>query len=53
MGSDGALRVFSVAGKREVRRYERLGNGMGAVAWSPDGSLLAGRHIRLSRRGKA
>ncbi|MBI4903047.1 MAG: WD40 repeat domain-containing protein [Acidobacteria bacterium] len=41
MGSDGAVRIWSLADTSQVRVYEKLGNGMGAVAWSPDGSLLA------------
>jgi WD40 repeat protein len=34
IGSDGAVRVWEVAAARELRAYEKLGNGMGAVAWS-------------------
>ena len=41
MGSDGAVRVWSLETKREIRKYEKLGRGMGAVAWSSDGKLLA------------
>lgn len=41
MGSDGAVRVWPVKEGWQVRAYEKLGNGLGAVAWSPDGRLLA------------
>jgi WD40 repeat protein len=41
LGSDGTVRVWSVSGRKELRRWEKTGNGMGAVAWSPDGVLLA------------
>ena len=40
-GSDGTVRVWSWREAREIRRFERVGNGMGALAWSPDGALLA------------
>jgi WD40 repeat protein len=41
IGSDGSLRVWSVRDRKETRRIDKLGNGLGAIAWSPDGALLA------------
>lgn len=40
MGSDGSVRVWDWARREETRRLEKLGRGMGALAWSPDGALL-------------
>ena len=42
MGSDGSVRLWDWRQATELRRFEKLGNGMGAVAWSPDGALLCG-----------
>ena len=41
MGSDGTVRVWDIAASVELAKFENLGNGLGAVAWSPDGKLLA------------
>ncbi len=41
MGSDGSLRVWNHGTRQPVASFEKLGNGLGAVAWSADGSLLA------------
>jgi len=41
MGSDGTVRIWNYEQKKEVQRFAKLGNGLGAVAWSPDGQLLA------------
>lgn len=49
MGSDGTVRVWSITEKKEIRRYENLGNGLGAVAWSADGSLLGAAAWKLEK----
>lgn len=41
MGSDGTLRVWDYSARNELAKFDKLGNGLGAVAWSPDGKLLA------------
>jgi WD40 repeat protein len=41
MSSDGTLRVWDHGTRQQVAAFEKLGNGLGAAAWSPDGSLLA------------
>ncbi len=41
MGADGAVRVWSVTSRREIRRYETQSRSGLAVAWSFDGKLLA------------
>ena len=50
IGSDGSLRVWSIRDRKETRRLDKLGNGMGAIAWSPDGSLLAAGTWTVEKR---
>ncbi|MCK7480092.1 MAG: hypothetical protein M0C28_24545 [Candidatus Moduliflexus flocculans] len=40
-GPDGTVRVWDLEQQTEAHRFDKVGNGMGAVAWSPDGTLLA------------
>jgi WD40 repeat protein len=41
-GADGTVRVWERASGRQIWSVEGLPHGMGAIAYSPDGSLLAG-----------
>ena len=41
MGSDGSVRVWDHQAGTELAKFDTRGRGLGAVAWSPDGALVA------------
>jgi WD40 repeat protein len=41
IGSDGTIRIWDIETHSQRRVIEKVGQGLGAVAYSPDGALLA------------